>query len=929
MKRYQPLLSFVLLGIGIMPPALAQPKISEANATQKSIVPVQSTIPSHRAAIADIPRLQDIQIPLTSVEGLYQEALPKSAGGAAIAQGNAIVRVTGVQVNPTDNALEVILETPQADLLQPETRTEGRTLIADIPNAILALPEGIRRDNPAEGIVAVSVTQLSGNIVQIRITGQTAVPTAELLDSDTGLIFSLTPGTEAPTADAAPAPESETPNETTPDTPNETTTQQPTTAEEPIEIVVTATRTEEAITNVPRSVTVIDREEIDQQAKVTRNVQEILGNLVPGFGPPTQSVLLNNGQNLRGRFPQVLIDGVPIKSNVFTSQARDLTSIDPSAIERIEVVRGPTAVYGDGGTGGVINIITRQPTDEEFISTAEISVNAAGGGDAFLEGDSFGNYFQYGISGNEGNVDFTLSLSREDTGAFFDAEGDRIPSDSGLSDVETLGFLGKVGINFTEEQRLQLTLNHFNFNESSNFISDPSIFDIEGIQKARALRVPEREAIGAPEPGNLNTVFNISYNHDNLLGSQVQAQAYYRNNVFQGSFFDGRPFDFTDPGVVQFIFDKELFGARLQIDTPLSSALSLLWGADYSNEKVSQPINVFDPQEFDESGGRVLRKVDELTNSDYRVNNLGLFAQLNWDLSEQWILSGGLRYERFGLNVEDYSTVEFGFAPNRDIEGGNINFDDVVFNVGAVYKPTEQISLFANFAQGFSAPDYSRILAGPPEGFTSVEDNLDVTQPQQVDNYEIGIRGNWSNFQASLAGFYNESELGVRLIQRGGGRNAVVERQPQRIYGLEASLDWQPGAGWGLGSTLTLTEGEFENEEGDFLALDSTDIQPLKLTAYVQHETQAGWRNRLQALYVGDRDRAFEDGTDFVPIDSYFTVDLISSIPLFGGRLALSVENLLNEQYFPVLSQYLSGIDDTLNYAARGRTIRLGYSIDW
>ncbi len=928
MKLYLPFFSFVLLGIGIMPPVVAQPKISaEADANQGSTAPAQNTIPNRQTAIADIPRLHDIEIPLTSVEGLYREALPKSAGGAAIAQGNVqIVRLTGVQVNPTDSALEVILETPQAESLQPETRTEGRTLIAEIPNALLVLPDGneFRAENPAAGIVAVRVTQLNNNIVQVRITGQTAVPTAELLDSDTGLIFSLTPGTGT-------SPESATSNETTePDTPNETTPQQPTAEEEPIEIVVTATRTEQAITNVPRSVTVIDREEIEEQAKVTRNVQEILGNLVPGFGPPTQRVLLNNGQNLRGRFPQVLIDGVPIKSNVFTSQARDLTTIDPSAIERIEVVRGPTAVYGDGGTGGVINIITRQPTDEGFISTAEVSVNAAGGGDdSFLEGDSFGNYFQYGISGNEGNVDYTLSLSREDTGAFFDAEGDRIPPEDSTSDAESLGFLGKVGINFTEEQRLQLTLNHFDFNESSNYISDPSIFDIEGIQKARALQVPEPDFIGASEPGNINTVINLSYNHDNLLGSQVQVQGYYRNNVFQGNFFDGRPFDFTDPEIVQFIFDKELFGARLQIDTPLSSALSLLWGADYSNEKISQPINVFDPQEFDESGERVLRKVDELTNSDYRVNNLGLFAQLNWDLTEQWILSGGLRYERFGLNVDDYSTVEFGFAPNRDIEGGNINFDDVVFNVGAVYKPTDQISLFANFAQGFSAPDYSRILAGPPEGFTSVEDDLDVTQPQQVDNYEIGIRGNWSNLQASLAAFYNESDLGVRLIQRGGGRNAVVERQPQQIYGLEASLDWQPGAGWGLGSTLTLIEGEFEDEEGDFLALDSTDIQPLKLTTYLEYETRSGWSNRLQALYVGDRSRAFEDGTDFVPIDSYFTVDFISSLPLFGGRLSLSVENLFNEQYFPVLSQYFSGIDDTLNYAARGRTIRLGYSIDW
>ena len=105
MKRYRPLFSFVLLGIGIMPPALAQPKISEASAPQRSTAPAQNTISRH-PAIADIPRLQDIQIPLTSVEGLYQEALPKSAGGAAIAQAG----IAGYGAYAVGQAAQVYLE---------------------------------------------------------------------------------------------------------------------------------------------------------------------------------------------------------------------------------------------------------------------------------------------------------------------------------------------------------------------------------------------------------------------------------------------------------------------------------------------------------------------------------------------------------------------------------------------------------------------------------------------------------------------------------------------------------------------------------------------------------------------------------------------------------------------------------------------------
>lgn len=69
----------------------------------------------------------------------------------------------------------------------------------------------------------------------------------------------------------------------------------------------------------------------------------------------------------------------------------------------------------------------------------------------------------------------------------------------------------------------------------------------------------------------------------------------------------------------------------------------------------------------------------------------------------------------------------------RSIAGRDLDFDDVVFNIGAVYKFTDTLSLFANFAQGFSAPDFGRLFRSPPTGFTSVESDLNVTQPQRIE----------------------------------------------------------------------------------------------------------------------------------------------------------------------------------------------------
>ena len=183
---------------------------------------------------------------------------------------------------------------------------------------------------------------------------------------------------------------------------------------------------------------------------------------------------------------------------------------------------------------------------------------------------------------------------------------------------------------------------------------------------------------------------------------------------------------------------------------------------------------------------------------------------------------------------------------------------------GIVYKATEDISLFTNFAQGFSLPNVSRVLQNPGEDF-NFEQDVELTSPQKIDSYELGVRGQWKDIQATLAGFYTYSELGTSLevVEFGVSENIQVLRAPQRTYGVEFAVDWQATKKWQLGSTFTWVEGDLEDSEtGEFLASTGYEVAPIKLTAYVENETLPGWSNRLQALYVGSRDRAFEDDVE-------------------------------------------------------------------
>ncbi|MBE9075866.1 TonB-dependent receptor [Romeria aff. gracilis LEGE 07310] len=809
-----------------------------------------------------------------------------------IAQGT-LAEITAIRIDQTAAGAQLVIETASGSTLSPTTSTEGNALILEIPNAVLALPDGseFQAVSPGEGLAYISVTALDERTVRISVTGIEAAPAVNLSSEAGRLSIGLAAGTATVQAEDAA----------------------------PLRVVVTATRTEEDPLDIPRSVTVITREEIEAQTALSRDLQDILAFTVPGFGPPSGRAFSDTSNSFRGRAPLVLIDGVPQTTNASSFFGRELRTIAPSAVERIEVVRGPSAVYGQGATGGVINIITRQADQPGRSATVEGGVSAALGS---LPEESLGNYFGAGFSGNDADSDLALNFSREYTGADFDAEGDRIPTVQGTSESETFNLYGRLGWDLNSRERLQLSANYYDTSRDTDAISDPDITAMPGLQKPQA-RVFEDgiEFIGADPQMDRNALFSLSYANENFWGSQLQGQLYYRDNEVQS---DPRDRRLRNQGIFQGRLELENWGTRLQVDSPLAESLSLLWGVDYSQEHTSSTRNLFDPNVFDASGGRVYQKIDEvIVVPPYELDSLGLFAQAQWDISDRVALQGGLRYENFSVSVDDYTTL-FG----DDIQGGSQRFDDVVFNLGGLYRVTDELGLFASFAQGYSVPSFADVLFAPSEGFR-FDEGIEDLQPQKVDNFELGLRGEWDTVQASLAGFYNQSNLGSAFVDTDGDNFFELERAPERVYGVEATVDWQPGRNWRLGSTLSWAEGEadFADDDEGFLPFSGFDISPLKLTAYLENQTTPGWRNRLQLLYVGSRDRAFEAGIDSAPISSYAVLNYISSIQVGPGELQIGILNLLDNQYFTAYDQLfrVDGPFENFGTAAPGRTVTVGY----
>lgn len=687
-------------------------------------------------------------------------------------------------------------------------------------------------------------------------------------------------------------------------------------------IDVSAERFSGAQDTQSRNVTVISREEIKQQRQAADSLGDILAKMVPGMAPSSQT-LTNSQQNLRGRDVLVLIDGVPMQTN--RNGSRDLFNISPSNIESIEVVHGGSSIYGGGAAGGIIYINTLKGEAGAPVFETTFGVDSSL---TEFDNDALGGRIQQKLSGKSGGVDYMVSLLGRQTQGFFDAEGDRIPpepSQGGLSDTGTVDLLGKVGYDFGD-QRLQLMASYLRAEQDSDFVSDPAVNAFpDGAVKAQALDGLQLDK----QTGRENLIVNLNYSKQDLLGSKVRSQVYYRNYQTRFFPFDGRPFSGWN-AIAQTFVDSEVYGGRLTFDTPITPLQSLgaklLWGADFNHEKTEQPARLFDGAAFDGSDGRRFVVTDEkrtfvpLTTTESK----GVFAQAELMPTNWLILRGGVRHEWVDVSFGDYTTLGQGNA----IDGGNLDYSETTFNAGAVLLATDAMDFYANYSQAFELPDIGLQLRNAPAGFTTSNSNLD---PRITDNYEVGVRGRWGGFNANVAAFYSESDQGRITIQN---FSLVQQRTQEKIYGVEASMDYAFVPSARVGGTFTWLEGQREDPSnpGTDIALNGTRIPPIKLTGYVEYSPYHWWNVRLQALYSGNRDDAFKDTPGAFAsrkVEDYTVVDLYNRFAVGPGTLSVGIENLLNNQYHTVFGQILRSGSNTSHIAARGAMLRAAYTFKW
>jgi outer membrane receptor for ferrienterochelin and colicins len=149
-------------------------------------------------------------------------------------------------------------------------------------------------------------------------------------------------------------------------------------------VVVTATRSEQRIEDAPVRVEVLAREEVEEKMMMTPGDVAMMLNETSGLRVQTTSPSLGGAavrvQGLRGRYTQLLSDGLPLYGG--QSGSLGLLQIPPMDLGQVEVIKGAaSALYGASALGGVINLVSRHPAgDRELL----LNASTLGGGDGVL-----------------------------------------------------------------------------------------------------------------------------------------------------------------------------------------------------------------------------------------------------------------------------------------------------------------------------------------------------------------------------------------------------------------------------------------------------------------------------------------------------------------------------------------------------------------
>lgn len=676
------------------------------------------------------------------------------------------------------------------------------------------------------------------------------------------------------------------------------------------QIMVTAGRDERSIASIAQSVIVLDREQIDRARAISPNAADLVSRLIPGYSPDNQTIS-GASENFRGRNVLIMVDGVP-RNTPLRDISRILAMIDLATVERIEVVNGASSLYGAGATGGTINFITRRGETDRPRVTAETGVTV------FTEniGKSAAPQASATVSGREGNVDYFFSASGDLSRLTYDGNGNEMASDAMLGQgggdrTGSANLFGVVGYE-SGSRRFEVSADWTYANQQPDWFTN-------------YLANPVAPDFGAPYFGEPliedSKYVTAKYTDSAFAVGELEVKAFY-NQIFKQSpfttlsqvnsivYYSGNPASPT-AGFNQSALAADRTGLNVTVNSPLDfirDGATLTWGFDYAFDDTRQRLT---------NGWNIISPMTQ--------HSVAAFAQAEIPVTDRLRLQGGVRFDQFWLNVDDFlrpaavtwpATSLANIYPAVNVTGGKFDYDAVTFNAGAVFDITEELQLLGNFSQGYTITDIGAFTrragvntraeicdaygalaaafgcAGTPD-FTISYANI-APRPQLVNTYEAGLRGDWGRFRGTLTGYLSTSEDGVNYDIAANR----VSQQEERIWGVEATAAFDINSMFTVGGLIGYQEGRYDADqdgtiEGNEYLPNNRIPSTVKGLVYVDAFFGNGVSARGEVEFFSGRDRIAAQELEGVALVNLSMTKQFDN----GSELNLAVRNLFDTDY--------------------------------
>jgi catecholate siderophore receptor len=635
---------------------------------------------------------------------------------------------------------------------------------------------------------------------------------------------------------------------------------------------VNALRTPTPIIDVPQSLSIITADQIAEQGF------DSIGDIIDY----TPGVNTSQGE---GHRDSIVFRGVRSTADFFIDGMRDDVQYYRPLynLEQVEILRGPNALmFGRGGTGGILNRVTKKGVPGETFAGYQASV------------DTFGGY----------GLQFDGNLAASDTSAYrLNAMYESLENHRDFFDGERIGLNPTAKFQLSPRTVLNLS---YEYADHERFIDrgiptgadgrpveafENIVFGDADINKteleAHLLRASLQHEFSDSLKGNFSAFYgDYDKLYQNFYASAYDAVATPTEVTLDGYVDTTQRQNLILSGNLVGEFTTGAFGHTVifgaeYIDTSSDQdRYNSFWSTsldDTETFSIMRPLNLRGGIGVNADGLATINDFSVDISDDTRVgiDVFSAYIQDEIEISEKLDVILGARFDSFDIEVNNVVANETRSRKDEEISP----------RLGLVYKPQENISLYASYSETF--------LPRSGEQFANINGANNALDPDTFTNLEAGLKWDFVRGLSLTAAVFEIEQSSPQPADNDPSTLDVIDSE---ITGFEAQLRGQLTEDWFISAGYSYLDGEQVSRTGP------TGLRPRELP-----ENMASLWNTYKVtdrfglgLGVTWQDDSFIDNGNTAVLPSYARVDAAAFYDVSDTlRVQLNVENLADELYFP------------------------------